>query len=58
MVHTFPIAVFPNAVAYYSEDGSQVCHEGRVELYEDYVRLCGGIGSWVPLENVEQVLEQ
>ncbi|TVT89077.1 hypothetical protein [Haloferax volcanii] len=59
-VHSTPVAVIPHGVAFYFESGSDetVRHEGRIVLYEDYIRLCGGpLPSWVPCKNVEQVLE-
>jgi hypothetical protein len=58
MIHASPLAVFDHATVWYDEEGARVRHEGHVEMYENYVRLCGGVGSWVPRENVEQVLER
>ncbi|ELZ94896.1 hypothetical protein C440_07467 [Haloferax mucosum ATCC BAA-1512] len=57
-VHPTPVAVIENGTAFYYE-GASARHEGRIEIYDDYVRLCGGPSStWVPRENVEQVLEE
>ncbi|SFR37243.1 hypothetical protein SAMN04487947_0580 [Halogeometricum rufum] len=60
MVCGEPITVVTNGVAWYTDAGSDatVRHEGRIELYDAYVRLCDPVGaSWVPRENVEMVSE-
>jgi hypothetical protein len=56
-VHQTPITVIQNATVFYDEDGEQVRYEGKVELYEPYVRLASGLSTWVPREQVEQVIE-
>lgn len=39
------------------EEDSRVRHEGIIEIYPAWVRLVGGMGVWVPRENVEQIHE-
>ncbi|ELK44128.1 hypothetical protein D320_22114 [Haloferax sp. BAB-2207] len=59
-VHSTPVAVIEDGTAYHFEGDSDetVRHEGRIVIYDHYVRLCGGpTSTWVPRENVEQVLE-
>ncbi|WP_148414955.1 hypothetical protein [Haloferax sp. KTX1] len=53
------IAAIENGTAYYYEDVDEpVRHEGRIEIYAHYIRLCGGpTTTWVPREKVQQVME-
>ena len=57
-IHETPIHVVENATAYYSEGGGDtVRHEGKVEIYDHWIRLIDATGNWVPREQVEQVHE-
>lgn len=52
-----PLVETDNATCWYYEgpagEQSKVRHEGKVEVYENWVYL--GMGHWVPRERVEQV---
>ncbi|WP_233509342.1 hypothetical protein [Haloferax sp. Atlit-48N] len=54
-----PLKVIESGTAYYYEDADEsVRHEGRIEIYAHYIRLCGGpTTTWVPREQVQQVME-
>ncbi|MFC7128456.1 hypothetical protein [Haloferax chudinovii] len=54
-----PLKVIENGTAYYYEDADDpVRHEGRIEIYDHWVRLCGGPAmTWVPREKVQQVMQ-
>ena len=49
---------FENAKVYCKSDAIGD-HQGRTEIYENWVRLVSGPGSavWVPREDVEQIHE-
>ena len=59
-VHATPTAVINSATVDYYEGPdaeAHVTYEGRVALYNDWVRLCDLTASWVPRERVEGVHE-
>lgn len=45
---------FPSAVVFTNHDEK---HEGRTELYENWVRVSGSIPAWIPREEIEQLHE-
>jgi hypothetical protein len=51
-----PITELQSAVVWYHEEGGRVKHEGHADLYPNWVRLGGGIPSWVPRDRVEVVM--
>lgn len=57
--HQTPLTVIQNGVCYYYEENgdSTVRHEGTIEVYDNWVRLVGGMPTWVPRERVDQVHE-
>lgn len=58
--HDTPIAIIKSAtVDYYEGQGVQdhVTYEGKVELYEGWVRLMDPTKSWVPRDRVEGIHE-
>ncbi|WP_363467805.1 hypothetical protein [Halogeometricum borinquense] len=54
-----PITIITNGVAHYFEPGCDepTRYQGRMELYDSYLRLCDPISVWIPRENVNMVSE-
>ncbi len=48
-----PIDEFDNGVVFLEDEK----HEGKIELYDDWVRVVGGIPAWFPRDRVEEVHE-
>jgi hypothetical protein len=59
-VHKTPITVIQNATVYYYEDRDtdSVRYEGKIELYESWIRLADPTSTWVPREQVGTVMER
>lgn len=56
-----PLVSLEAAVAWYFEGADadvEVKHEGRVEVYPDWIRLGGPVAAWIPRERVGEVHEQ
>lgn len=57
-----PLVEIEDGVVWYFEGedaGLKGKHEGRIEVYPDWVRLGGlAVPAWVPRERVEQVHER
>jgi hypothetical protein len=55
-----PLREISDGVCWYFEDESKVRHEGRIEVHHGWVRLGDGLSipTWIPRENVQQVMER
>lgn len=58
---TDPIKELQNATVWYYEaeqtEATKVRHEGKAEIYPNWVRLGGPTAAWIPRDRVEQVSE-
>lgn len=51
------IKTIENATVWYYDSGEETRYEGKMELHENWVKLCRPMATWVPRENVDMVME-